>query len=185
MMLLGFITIISVVTQNEPVSSADATTYVITLADGTVVYGMYTESGDQATYQIDAPWESPPPSPTPTLRSKIADVRQELRHKREERREREAREAGYARVVTADGERYVSIDVMKRAKRAAAMAEKIESQLGSDPAPSLELPAEATAPKAAPRISLLRRYGFQVGIIIAGLAIALILAKVLVVPKAD
>lgn len=180
MITLGLIAIISTAAQNEAPADTGLTTYIITLTDGTVVHGTYSESGDQATYQVDAPWLDPPPPPTPTLRNKIADVQQELRHKRDERRKTEAENAGFTQIATPAGVRYVRSDEIKRAERAARMAEKVENQLRPDFAPTSDSAPETSAPESPPPASPLRRYGLQASIAAAGLVIAFILLKVLV-----
>lgn len=182
MILLGYTALLFALAQDEPASGSELTTYVITLTDGTVIHGTYAESGDQATYQIDAPWLNPPPAPVPTLRSKIADVRPELRHKREERRLKEAREAGYTRVATQDGERYIATDHLKRAERARKMADKVENQLLPETRSTAEPDAGTPTQEERTTPPPLRRYGVQVGVALAGLAISLLLLKVFVLP---
>lgn len=185
MITLGLIAIISTVAQADPPANSDPVTYIITLTDGTVVHGTYSESGNQATYQVDAPWMDPPPPPVPTLRNKIADVQQELRHKRDERREAEARKAGYTRISTATGDRYIRSDEIIRAERAAKMAAKVEAQTLPNAVPNSPEAVEAPTPVDQTPSSPLRRYGLQGSIAAAGLVIAFVLLKVLVFQKSE
>ena len=167
MFILTLAILLSASGETQPPAENDLKTYIITFKDGSVCYGSYVENGEQVTIQPDTPWEPQPP--IPTLRSKIADYRLELRHKREERREEEARKAGYVKISTATSERYAKAAEYDRAVRSRDMARRVEEKLSQTPV-ALETLSNADPASEAPEPSPVRRYGLQAAILVAGLA---------------
>lgn len=163
--------------QNAPPQEEDIKTYVITLDDGEVVYGTYEETGEQATIRVDSPW-LPTQDVRTMLKSKIVDLRVELRHKRDERRAREAEKAGFRKISNQAGESYVRIEEVELARRAKAMAAQVEDRL----APDTDLPAinQAETPNPGPqeKPSFFKRYAWQAVILLIGLGLtALVLQQ--------
>ncbi|MBP8129932.1 MAG: hypothetical protein KA184_10180 [Candidatus Hydrogenedentes bacterium] len=156
--------------QDAPPPEDEIKTYVITLDNGEVVYGTYEEAGEQATIRVDSPW-LPAQDVRTMLRSKIVDLRAELRHKREERRAREAEKAGFRKISNQAGESYVRIEEVELAGRARTMAAEVERRLAPDTTLPEAAPAETGTATPQETPSLFKRYAWQAVILLAGLGL--------------
>jgi hypothetical protein len=141
----------------------------------TRVYGSVEEQENQIKITYDTPWQ---PQPVQSIARGGVTWESEAPRNRESRLLEEGRIAGFTRIETPQGERWLPIEQVELARRAQAMAE------AAQPAAPLDLPEQAVTsaePAQAPTpASPYRRYAVQAVIAVAGLAVAGLILRFMV-----